>query len=95
MIRRILTLAYESALSRLCTKSSVKIETTPLSSGISTSAIGSVAKSEIISVMTTSYGCSCANCRLPISRSTTAVTKKSTIVRKKPVSIFLSPFRIG
>ena len=54
MIRRILRLAYESALSRLCTSSSVKIETTPFSSGISTSAIGSVAKSEIISVITTS-----------------------------------------
>ena len=45
-----------STLSRLCSSSSVRMEITPPSSGISTSLIGCVARSEIISVMTTSYG---------------------------------------
>ena len=56
MIARRRMLQKESRLSRLCISSSVRMAISPPSSGISTSPIGCVARSEIISVMTTSYG---------------------------------------
>ena len=53
--------------------------------------IGTAASSAIIRVMTTSNGCSCANCRFPIARTATTVITKSSAVRAHTVSIQKSP----
>lgn len=46
----------------------IRIGTSPLSSGIPLSCMGTAAKSEISSVTTNSTGCSSPSCRFPMMR---------------------------
>ena len=66
---RILDAAYEAA------KGSARIGTTPLSSGMPKSCIGTAARSEMSSVSTSSMGSSSPICRLPRRRSPTMMRK--------------------
>ena len=62
-------LSRDSWLSSRERESSVRMGMTPASSGMPKSCMGTVARSEIIMVSTSSLGSSSPICRLPMSRS--------------------------
>ena len=77
----------DSWLSSMERDSSVKIGMTPDSSGIPKSCMGTVARSEIIMVSTSSLGSSSPIWRLPISRRPVMMRKYKMTVRAKAVII--------
>ena len=82
---------YESSID---SASSVTIGTTPLSSGMPKSCIGTAARSEMSIVSTSSVGSSSPIWRLPISRRPSMMMKYKRIVRTKAVTMAEPPVRI-
>ena len=82
-------------LSSMDRHSSVTMGNSPLTIGIPKSCMGTAARSEIISVSTSSLGSSSPICRFPISRRPTMRIKYKITVRKNAVVIVPHPFQVS
>ena len=85
--RRIPTLRYVSTDRTSSTLNTTKIGSSPASSGVPVSCIGTAARFAISIVTTNSIGSISPSCRLPMSRTTRISARYKTTARMSEISI--------